>query len=259
MGTTIDWGRTSDDYAKHRAGFPDEAFARLKARGLYGPGAAVLDLGTGTGTLARGFYERMCHVTALDVSAAQVEAARASMPDAYITWKVAPAEHTGLAAGHFETVIAGQCWHWFDRPRAAAEAWRVLRRGGHLVIAHFDFLRRPGNAVDRAIETLQRTLAPEASEHGRFGRHGLYPDWLDDLATQGFEAIESESFDVDVVYSHEAWRGRMRASQWVSASKSTDAVARFDAAHGEALATLPDPMTVPHRVFFAIGRRPKDR
>ena len=25
----------------------------------------------------------------------------------------------------FDLVTAGQCWHWFDRPRAAAEAARV--------------------------------------------------------------------------------------------------------------------------------------
>ena len=40
------------------------------------------------------------------------------------------AEATGLRADTFDVVCAGQCWHWFDRARAAAEVTRVLRAHG---------------------------------------------------------------------------------------------------------------------------------
>ncbi len=30
----VDFGRTTEDYARHRAGFPDELFERLARRGI---------------------------------------------------------------------------------------------------------------------------------------------------------------------------------------------------------------------------------
>ncbi len=48
-----DFGRTADDYASHRAGFPDSLFERLSELGIGLEGQDVVDLGTGTGTLGR--------------------------------------------------------------------------------------------------------------------------------------------------------------------------------------------------------------
>lgn len=53
-----DFGRTADDYARHRAGFPDSLFKRLSELGIGLEGQDVVDLGTGTGTLGRGFARR---------------------------------------------------------------------------------------------------------------------------------------------------------------------------------------------------------
>ncbi|MEE8144137.1 MAG: methyltransferase domain-containing protein, partial [Kiloniellales bacterium] len=64
----IDFGRTAEDYGRHRAGFPDALFDRLGAFGLNGPGLRVVDLGTGTGSLARGFARRGAEVVGLDPS-----------------------------------------------------------------------------------------------------------------------------------------------------------------------------------------------
>ena len=48
----VDFGRTAADYARHRAGFPEELFERLAARGIGRAGPRILDLGSGTGSLA---------------------------------------------------------------------------------------------------------------------------------------------------------------------------------------------------------------
>jgi len=52
----------------------------------------------------------------------------------------------------FDVVGAGQCWHWFDRRRAALEARRVLTPGGLMVIASFDWIALPGNVVISKLE-----------------------------------------------------------------------------------------------------------
>ena len=166
----------------------------------------------------------------------------------------ARAEQTGLPDTGFDIVIAGQCWHWFDRPPAALEARRLLAPSGRLVIAHFDWLPLPGNVVG-ATEALIRGHNPAWVFHSGTG---LYPAWFADLSQAGFADIESFSFDLSVPYSHEAWLGRIRASAGVAASLPPDSVERFNAAHQELLAKhFPaDPLHIPHRVFAVFGRRP---
>jgi hypothetical protein len=78
------------------------------------------------------------------------------------------------------------------------------------------------------------------------------------MAVAGFKGIETFSFDLDAVYTHEAWRGRVRASAGVGASLSPEGVAVFDDELRAMLAERwpEDPMRVMHRVFAAIGVAP---
>src|SRR4051794_38902836 len=94
----VDFGRTADDYAKHRAGFPERFFQRLASEGVLRPGLRAVDLGTGTGTVARGLARHGCQVTALDISASMLEGARglAASERLTIDFRVASAENTGL-------------------------------------------------------------------------------------------------------------------------------------------------------------------
>ncbi len=253
---TADFGKTANDYGRHRAGFPDEFFERLKALGILRAGMRALDLGTGTGTIARGLATRGCEVTGLDRSAPLMEQAAELDREAgaVVKYVNAAAEETGLAAAEFDLVTAGQCWHWFDRPRAAAEARRVLKPVGRLVIAHFDWIPLPGNMAE-ATEKLIEKHNPKWKLGGGLG---IYPLWPRDMALAGFLNIETFSFDLDAIYTHEAWRGRIRASAGVGASLAPDQVAVFDDELRAMLAErFPgDPMRVMHRVFAAIGAAP---
>lgn len=250
----VDFGKTASDYARHRAGFPDRFFDRLFADRVVAKGDRILDLGTGTGTIARGLAKRGCLVTGLDPSEPLLEQAKILDRDAHVTIRYvqARAEQTGLADAGFDVVTAGECWHWFDRPLAALEARRLLAPSGRLVIAHFDWLPLPGNVVE-ATETLIRAHNPPWD--GDDGT-GIHPRWFADLSQGGFVDIESFSFDVSVPYSHEGWLGRIRASAGVAASLPPDAVKRFNAPHQELLVQrFPDePLQVPHRVFAVFGR-----
>jgi SAM-dependent methyltransferase len=251
-----DFGKTASDYGRHRAGFPDEFFERLQTAGIVRAGMHALDLGTGTGTVARGLASRGCEVTGLDRSAPLMEQAAELDRAAGVVVKYvnAPAEGTGLPAAEFDLVTAGQCWHWFDRPRAAAEARRVLKPGGRLVIAHFDWIPLPGNMIE-ATEKLIEKHNPKWKLGGGLG---VYPQWPRDMAVAGFKDIETFSFDLDAIYTHEAWRGRIRASAGVGASLAPEAVAAFDDELRSMLAERwpEDPIRVMHRVFAAIGVAP---
>jgi hypothetical protein len=99
-------------------------------------------------------------------------------------------------------------------------------------------------------------------EHNRpwamAGGTGIHADWTLDAAGAGFTGIETFSFDLDVSYSHEAWRGRMRSCNGVGATLSAPAVADFDAALAELLTTrfAAEPLAVPHRVWALVASSP---
>jgi len=78
-----------------------------------------------------------------------------------------------------------------------------------------------------------------------------------DLRAAGFRSIESFSVDFDIPYSHEGWRGRMRASAAISGSLEAEQVQAFDAALAAMLARdFPQqPVQVTHCLFAVFGRK----
>lgn len=256
FGESVDFGQTAQDYAKHRAGFPPEFFDLLVGRGYARSGQDALDIGCGTGTVARGLAQLGLTVTGIDPSSDLLEQARAldKSESVEVHYRTGTAEDTGIADGSVDLVTAGQCWHWFDRSRAATEVTRILRPRGRLIIAHFDWLPLPGNVVE-ATETL--ILRHNQKWAGASGT-GLYPAWLADLANAGFEQLETASFDLSQPYSHIAWRGRIRASAGVAATLNEAQTRVFDQELSEMLSRdFPnDLLAVPHRVWMATGLRP---
>ena len=248
------FGLTAADYARHRAGFPESFFVRLESEGIGRPGQAILDVGTGTGTLARGFARRGASVLGLDPDAAMLEAARSlsSKEGVSVEYRIGNAEQTDLPDSTFDIVTAGQCWHWFDGARAAREIERLLRPGGQLVIAHFDWIPVPGNVAHATEELIQRF-----NPRWKFGGGaGIHPQWFRDLAAASYRKLRSFSFDVDVPYTPIAWRGRIRASAGVGATLSAQEVTAFDCELQDLLSTRfgGGTLQVLHRVFAVLGR-----
>lgn len=253
----VEFGRAAPDYSKYRATYPEELYDRLEARDIGLDQGPILDLGTGTGFLAHGFAQRGYDVIGLDVDPAllaQAQRANHKMKPT-VDYVRAVAEEIPLQAGTFRVVTAGQCWHWFDRDRVAREVRRVLTAGGELVITHFDWLPIEGSVV-AATEDLILEWNPEWQ---LAGGDGLYPAWLRNVSEAGFEDVETFTFDVDVPYTHEAWRGRIRASNGVGGALSDEDVAGFDTALSELLASRfpEEPVAAPHRSFTLICRSPE--
>jgi SAM-dependent methyltransferase len=89
----------------------------------------VLDLGTGTGSVAEIVAERYpeAEVTGVDVSPRMIEVARAK--DTRVRFEVADAEHLPYADGAFELVTLGNMIPFFD------ELARVTAAQGHVLFA----------------------------------------------------------------------------------------------------------------------------
>lgn len=168
----------------------------------------------------------------------------------YVTGK---AEALEFPDANFHLATAGQCWHWFDRPAAAKELARVLRPGGRLIIAHFDWLPMQGNVV----ETTEKLILKSNPQWSMSAGTGIYPEWLRDLVSIGFSSLETFSYDTEQFYGHEAWRGRIRASAGVRASLDDRRSGDFDQELAAVLRSRfrGDPLVIPHRVWAAVGVR----
>jgi SAM-dependent methyltransferase len=249
----VDFGRTARDYAAHRPGLPDEDFARLRACGVGAAGQRVLDLGTGTGQAARGLVAAGARAVGLDPSVELLHAGREldRASGVAVARVRARAERLPFRAGSFDAVVACQCWHWFDVPRAAAEARRVLAPGGRIALVQLDWLPLPGNVV-AATEALILAHNPAWALGGGDGR---YPERAEHLAAAGFVEVEQHERDLELLFPRAGWRGRIRASAGVAASLAPDAVARFDAELEALLAARfpADPLPVPHRVHATLA------
>ena len=253
--SNVDFGKTADDYVTHRAGFPKSLFSRLIDLGIGTGGQYIVDLGTGTGTLGRGFARAANTVVGIDPSeemlAAAMEVDRSV--DLTTTYFAASAENTGLDEASADIVAAGQCWHWFDSAAACREVRRILKPGGKLVVAHYDWLPVSGNVVRRTEKLIEAHNPDWKGGNGS----GIHPWLFRDLAEGGFHNLQSFTYDEPAIYSHEGWRGRIRASAGIAATLSKDAVLTFDMALADLLASdFPEePLVVPHRVFALVADR----
>jgi ubiquinone/menaquinone biosynthesis C-methylase UbiE len=245
-GRTIDWSHASLDYAAHRPGPPQRLYEMLALQGIGLAGQRVLDLGTGTGLVAREFARRGARVCGTDIAAGQIETARleARRDGLEIDFQVAPAEACPYPDASFDVVSASQCWTYFDPDRAIAEVRRVLMPGGVLVTTHFSWLPR-ADPVARASEELVLKFNPDWRGANWSGAVPSLPAWAAGRA----EVRAMFWFDVRVPFSHADWRGRVRACRGIGATLGLEEVASFDADHAALLArTAPDPFTVLHRV-----------
>lgn len=248
----VDFGRTATDYARWRQGFPADFYDRLGALGVGLAGQDLLDLGSGSGLLARAFARRGCRVIALDPSEALLaEAQRQAAEEGLeIDHRQGWAEDTGLTDANFDAITAGTCWHWFDRPKAAAECRRLLKPGGRLAIAHLDWLELPANVVELSVATIAEFNPRQGDRPVSF----QFPVWLADLTAAGFARWEVFGYAAQLPYSHEAWRGRIRASAGVGAAMDAATLWAFDHELERRLsASFPEEtLNVDHRIFCLV-------
>jgi len=249
------FGAAAADYARYRKGFPPETLDRLEAHGIGLSGQRVLDLGCGTGTIARQMAARGCTVVGLDVDSRMLEAAgeMALVDGVEVDWVEAPAESTGLPDGSFDSIVAGQSWHWFSQDEATAEVGRLLAPDGRFAVCGFDWLPLP-DTVPGATEALIEAYNP-AWDLG--GIRNYEPSLLPLFDRVGFKVLVTFRFDLDVVYAESAWRRRIAASAGIVNLPHEEAAA-FDRELAAMLAQRfpgPDVHTT-HRVWAIVATPP---
>jgi SAM-dependent methyltransferase len=249
-GRGIDWGRTSQDYDRYRPGPPDSFYRKLQALDIGLPDQRILDVGTGTGLLARRFATQGAHVAGIDVSAEQIAMAQnaAQQEVLSIDFRVAVAEDIPHSERSFDVVTANQCWLYFDTTRAIPQVCRVLAPTGRLLVSYFSFMPRL-DAVAQASEALVLKYNPDWNGADWDGVIAPVPNW----SAEHFELVGMFVYDEQIPFTRESWRGRMRALRGIAASLSPEQVSAFDAEHDTLLGSLAgDEFDVWHRIHAHV-------
>lgn len=145
----------SEDYAASRPTYPPQ-LARFLAE--YSPGRTLaLDCGCGTGQLSVQLADHFAEVVATDASAAQIAAAT---PHPGVSYRVAPAEASGLEAASADLIVAAQAAHWFGLDAFYAEAKRVAVPGALLALVTYGVFHVEGDAEPLIQEFYWNTVGP---------------------------------------------------------------------------------------------------
>ena len=158
----------------------------------------VLETAAGTGVLTRRLAESgELAVTATDLNAAMIEAARSRLSSDRVRWKVADATDLPFEDGSYD-VVACQFGAMFfpDKVRGYGEASRVLRPGGSFVFNVWD--RIETNAVALVVTEALCAAAPDESldflrrtPHGHFDVDTLARN----LRSAGYQDVRVEPMD----------------------------------------------------------------
>jgi SAM-dependent methyltransferase len=245
-GINVDWGKTSGDYGIFRPGPPPSFYQRLAALGTGKEKQEILDLGTGTGVLARQFSKQGSIVSGTDISPEQIDAARklAEEESLNIDFQVSPAEACPFPDQSFDIITANQCWLYFDKTKVIPEVKRLLKPGGLLVTSHFSWLPRL-DSIARQSEELVLKHNPNWTAKDWHGNIPAFPKW----AEEGFNLKAMFYYDEPIQFTRDSWRGRIRACRGVGAAMKENEVALFDQEHAALLERIaPDSFTVLHRI-----------
>jgi SAM-dependent methyltransferase len=126
---------TDDTYRWWHLSGPSPELLAAEAAGALGPPGVAADLGCGLGAEAGYLAGRGWRTLGLDLSAVALTRARAGHPE--VTFARADATSLPLRTGTVDLLLDRGCFHYLDAPgraRYAAEAARVLRPGGRLLL-----------------------------------------------------------------------------------------------------------------------------
>lgn len=135
MDTTVRFSDRVENYLKARPSYPPEVISLLETKCGLTKNSAVVDVGCGTGLLAKLFCDYGCRIIGVEPNAAMREAGReflSTCPNFEIS--DGTAEAIPLPGTSVDFITAGQAFHWFNLKEARHEFMRILKPNGWTVL-----------------------------------------------------------------------------------------------------------------------------
>ncbi len=180
----------------------------LVARLAPSPGERALDIGCGKGAAAFALADAVGpegHVTAIDLSAAMVDAARAEAVERGVTsveWHVMDAGAPVLPASQYDVIASSLVLFFLPDPAAAATAWKeLLRPGGRLGISTFGPRDPRWVALDEVFTPYLPPQMLDARTSGESGPFSSDAGVEQLLSTSGLSPVSTAGFEVAVSFT----------------------------------------------------------
>ena len=204
------FGSDPERYDRARPRYPVVLIERLVATA---PRGLVLDVGVGTGIVARQFQAAGCQVLGVDPDARLAGFARRSGVEV----EVSTFEAWEPKGREFDMVVSGESWHWVDPVAGAAKAADVLRPGGRLAV--FWNTGQPPAGLDEAFAEVYRRVLPAAlvARRGRRSMEEAHSAMCAKAAdgmgaTGAFDEPEQWRFEWAESYTRDEWLDAVQTS-----------------------------------------------
>ncbi len=142
------FGQIVDAYERFRPGYPAEIFRRIVAA-VPPPHRRLVDLGIGTGKLARGFLNDFPEIIGVEPDPAMAE--KLSQLEPRIVVRIGIAEEIVFEPSTIDLVTVGHALHWMNPAVVAARASTWLRAGGVFAVVAGGFCV-PGGTLREIID-----------------------------------------------------------------------------------------------------------
>ncbi len=198
------------DYIKYRPSYPPQVLDLCLAEMGLTRDSIVADIGSGTGISTQLFLNNGNWAYGVEPNAEMRAAAERLLSARYPLFRSidGTAEATTLHGASMDFVIAAQAFHWFDKPAAAREFRRVLRPGGHVVIAWND-RKTSGSRLLAAYDQFLRTLG---TDYAQVSQTTTSVEALEHVFGMPFGHV---SFPHEQRFDFEGFRGRAMSSSYV--------------------------------------------
>jgi SAM-dependent methyltransferase len=157
------FNEVAQEYDRHRPTYPDSLIDRACEVAGLGPGAAVLEIGCGTGQLTRSLLARGLRVTAIEPGERLLALARDQLAGAgEVEFVHRRLEDAPLPHARYSAAFSGSAIHWVDPDVSWRTTAGALVDGGTLALVSYFGLADPRSAVDQqAVHAAMARMAPD--------------------------------------------------------------------------------------------------
>jgi SAM-dependent methyltransferase len=228
---------TAEDYDRYRLPYPDTLVERIREHLRPDGAGRMIDLGAGTGQVARALRPCFADVIAVDPEPDMVQYGRdrSAREGDGIEWRLGRAENVDFPAGSIDVVAAGNAFHRFDRPVVAKNAASWLRPDGAILLMWSNSFTDPAwveggqlqAEISRVLGEWQRRSGADARVPAGWERH----EYLDEVVLReaGFPHVIECEVRVHRTWTVETIIGFLRGTSAWSRSAMGDFHDAFEA------------------------------
>ena len=212
------FGNSAREYELGRPRWPDELIDRVAGELELGSDATVLDLGAGTGKLARDLVPRFGRVIAVEPDDAMRAVLEEGVPEAESL--AGSAEAIPLPDASVDAVFTAEAFHWYASDESVGEIVRVLRpRGGLVILWNLDF----GDPDPPMGEEVDRVIDVAFAKGGAPGIGKVLSGfWREPIAKGPFEPLQESEVERTVTRTRDQWLANMLSVSSIAALSDAD-------------------------------------